>query len=524
MQSSEAYARRWLVLAVMATTLVMLNVDNTILNVALPSLVRDLHATTSQLQWIVDSYILVFGGLLLTGGSLGDRLGRKWIFIAGLSIFGLGSAVSAIASSADQLIFTRAFMGIGGAMAMPATLSIITDVFRVPRERAKAISIWAATAGIGLAIGPLAGGWLLSHFWWGSIFLVNVPIVGIGILASIFVVPNSKDEAISAPDPIGSLLSIATLGIGLWAIIEAPIKGWASSAVIGAGGLAIIGLVLFLYLESRSSHPMLKLEFFKKPRFSMAASAIAITFFSLAGGLFLITQYLQFLRGYSPLKAGVVLLPLAVGMIIFSPISAKVAHHIGTKIVVATGLIVTTIATLLVSRLNSTTGLAILLPEIGLFGVGLALTMPPSAESVMGSVPRNQAGIGSATNGTLIQVGGALGVAVLGSVLNTLYASGLYSHSLYRALPSGAAKIVKSSLGGAQYVVAKLPLSIRASLSHEANNAFIFAFSHTLPIASAVALLGSVLVVIFLPARNSSEHPPESFAIPGQQLERGKQI
>jgi EmrB/QacA subfamily drug resistance transporter len=505
MDAERIQRLRWATLAVLSVSLIMLNLDNTILNVALPTLVRDLHSTTSQLQWIADSYTLVFAGLLLTGGSLGDRLGRKWIFMAGLFVFGLGSVLSAFSGSSDTLIVTRGFMGIGGAMAMPATLSIITNVFTVPKERAKAIAIWSGASGLGIALGPITGGWLLSHFWWGSVFLVNAPIVAAGILAAIWIVPNSKDVNIPKPDPVGSLLSIVALGTILWSIIEAPSKGWSSAPIVTGFVVGGFLLAVFLVWESKISHPMLRLHFFENPRFSMAASSIAIAFFVLGGASFLLTQYLQFVRGYSPLKAGALFLPLAGALLVLSPLSANVAHKFGTKVTVAFGLSVIGISAFMISLFTTSTSLLSVELTMGLVGVGLAFTMPPSAESVMGSLPRAQAGVGSATNGTLIQVGGALGVAILGSLLATSYSTHLSALRFFSMVPAQLRPVLKSSVGSALIAARSLPSSVGSQIASGGKGAFVSALSSSLLVAVGVAVLGAVLVLLILPARARGE-------------------
>ncbi len=297
----RVYQRRWWTLAVLCLSLMVIGVDNTILNVALPTLVKDLNATTSQLQWIVDGYTLVFAGLLLTAGSLGDRFGRRRALSVGLAIFGTGSILSALAASPEQLIFMRCLMGIGAALIMPATLSIVTNVFRVPAERARAIAIWAGVSALGIAIGPLAGGYLLEHFYWGSVFLVNVPIVLLALVAGYFLVPDSKDPSAPRLDPIGAVLSIVGLTALVWSIIEAPTKGWGSTSTISGLAVALIILGAFAAWELHSDHPMLNVGFFKNPRFTAASQAITLTFFALFGSLFLITQYLQTVLGYSAL-------------------------------------------------------------------------------------------------------------------------------------------------------------------------------------------------------------------------------
>src|SRR5688500_6293243 len=283
----------------MCLSLMVIGVDNTILNVALPTLVRDLGATTSQLQWIVDSYTLVFAGLLLTAGSLGDRFGRRRALSVGLLVFGLGSVASALAGSAEQLIVTRALMGVGGALIMPATLSIISNVFTEPAERGRAIAVWAGCSAMGIAIGPLSGGWLLEHFWWGSVFIVNIPIVLLALTGGRLFVPESKDPSPPGLDPLGAVLSIVGLGVLVWAIIEAPVQGWTDPTTLSAFLAAAVLVAGFIAWELHTDHPMLDVHFFANPRFSAASTAVTLVFFALFGSTFLQTQYLQFVLGYS---------------------------------------------------------------------------------------------------------------------------------------------------------------------------------------------------------------------------------
>src|SRR5450755_3846540 len=330
-----AASRRWIALAVLCISLLIVSLDNTVLNVALPTLVRDLHATSSQLQWVVDSYVIVFAGLLLVAGSLADRIGRKRTFLAGLAAFAAGSTWAAFSGSVAMLIAARASMGIGAALIMPSTLSIITDMFREPGERQRAIGLWAGTSGVGIALGPIIGGLLLARFWWGSVFLINVPIALIGIGCGVLLVPDSKNDAALRPDLAGALLSIAGLGLLLWSIIEAPTRGWSSPLVIGAGlaGLAVLGG--FAAWERASSHPMLNLDFFRARSFSGAVTSVGLATFGLFGALFVLTQFLQFNLGYTALQAGVRVLPAAASIAVVAPLSAVIVRFAGTKLTVA---------------------------------------------------------------------------------------------------------------------------------------------------------------------------------------------
>ena len=416
----RAYERRWLILAVLCFSLLIIVLDNSILNVAIPTIVRELHATNSQLQWIVDSYTLVFAGLLLTAGALGDRFGRRGALQTGFAIFGLGSILSASAGSANQLIATRALMGVGGALIMPATLSIITNVFPAG-ERGRAIGVWAGVAGLGAALGPLTGGFLVEHFYWGSVFLVNIPIVIFGLIAGVLIIPTSKDPSAPRLDPIGAVLSIVGLTALLYAIIEAPSDGWgATNIMIGF----IVGIVLlgsFVLWELHTDHPMLDVRFFENPRFTAASGSITLTFFAMFGAIFLLTQYQQFVLGYSPLQTGVRMLPFAAAMMITAPTSARLAERVGTKVLVTTGMVIITLVLLSMTTLQVDTPYLTLGIRLFLFGLGMGLVMAPATDSVMGSLPLAKAGVGSAVNDTTRQVGGAMGVTIVGSVLASTY-------------------------------------------------------------------------------------------------------
>jgi EmrB/QacA subfamily drug resistance transporter len=347
----RVHERRWAILGVLCVSLLIIVMDNTILNVAIPSLIRDLGATNSEIQWIVDAYVLVFAGLLLTAGSLSDRFGRKGTLQLGIVLFGIGSAAAAMSSSAEQLILTRAFMGIGGALIMPSTLSILMDVFRDPRERGRAIAIWAGFSGLGVAIGPITGGLLLEHFSWSSVFWVNLPIGIVALVLGAFLVPTSRDPRQSRLDPVGAVLSIVGLGTLLFGIIEGPAKGWTDGAVLGAFGIAALCLVGFLVWERHTAHPMLDMSVFRNPRFSAASATITMVFFALFGSLFLMTQYWQLVHGYSPLEAGVRLLPHAATMMIVAPLSARLVERVGTKRAVVTGLTLVATGLLLLSTI-----------------------------------------------------------------------------------------------------------------------------------------------------------------------------
>jgi EmrB/QacA subfamily drug resistance transporter len=502
--------RRWIVLAVMCLSLLLIVMDNTIVNVAIPSLQRELGASTSQLQWVVDAYILVFAGLLLTMGSLGDRFGRRGALAAGLAIMGVGSILSALADSADQLIGTRALMGVGGALVMPATLSIITNVFTDRRERGQAIAIWAAMAGVAVAIGPVTGGWLLEHFWWGSVFLVNVPVVVVALIMGQLFVPTSRDPSAPPVDVIGALLSIAGLVSLVWAIIEGP-NGWTDPAVIGAFVAAAVLLTAFFLWERHTRYPMLDMNFFRNPRFSAASGAITLTFFAMFGSLFLLTQFLQSVLGYTALEAGVRLLPMAAVQIVVAPASARIVERVGTKLVVAAGLVTGTLGLLLASQLEvGASYVGDVLPALVVLSAGLALVMPPATESIMGSLPPAKAGVGSAVNDTTRQIGGALGVAVLGSVMSSTYRPRVsdFIASAPVPVPKDVAAAVTDQVGAAFGVAERLPAPIGDQLRDVAGRAFVDGMSVAFIIGAAALALGAVLVALFLPARAHDHDGP----------------
>jgi EmrB/QacA subfamily drug resistance transporter len=503
-------AHPWAVVVVLCVSILIVNVDTTILNVALPTLVRRLHATTSQLQWIVDAYAMVLAGLLLVGGSLADRFGRKRFFLLGLTVFAGGSIGSAFSGSVHVLIACRAVMGAGAALTMPSTLSIINDVFRDPAERARAIGAWAGTSGLGIAIGPIAGGLLLARFWWGSIFLVNVPIVIAGIIAAVAIVPDSKNPAVDRSDPGGAVLSIAGFGLLLWAIIEAPTEGWTSPIVVGVGLASLTVLASFVVWEARSRHPMLRLEFFADRRFSIAAASETLALFGLLGALFMQTQFLQFDLGYSPLQAGLRILPIAALLGVTAPASPLLARRIGPKLTAGAGLVAIAGGLWQIAAISTvTTTYGDVVPGMMLIGLGAGLLIPTATNSVVGSVPRGNAGVGSASNGVAFQVGGALGVAVIGSVLSTRYQDRMSTALAGRHVPATAAHAIIGSLGGALTVASDVGGTTGKLLAHAARAAFMSGGKTSLTVAAGVALGGAVLVLARLPSR-AARHEPDS--------------
>jgi EmrB/QacA subfamily drug resistance transporter len=492
----ELYAKRWWALLVLCLSLVIIGMDNTVLNVALPTLARDLHASESQLQWMVDAYVLVFAGLLLTMGAIGDRFGRKLALNVGLVVFVIGSLGSAFAGSAALLIAARAFMGLGGALIMPSTLSIITNTFP-PHERGRAIGIWAGVAGLGIVLGPVVGGWLLGRFWWGSVFLINVPIVATAILAGWALVPDSRDPNATPLDPVGAALSIAGLATLVYGIIEAPRYGWTNVHTLAAVTIAAVLLATFIAWEFRNEHPMLQISFFRNPRFSAANVSITLVFFALFGTIFVLTQYLQFVLGYTPLQAGVRVMPIAT-MIVAAPVSARLVEKFGTKAIVAIGLSLVATALWLASTVGPTSGYGLVAIVLPILGIGMGLTMAPATESIMGSLPLAKAGVGSAMNDTTRQVGGALGVAVVGSVVSSSY-TGAIAPALH-GLPAPAVAAASDSIGAA-FAVSRQAGPAGAPIFEAAKTAFTHGMGSGALVAAIVAGVGAVVALFFLPSR-----------------------
>jgi EmrB/QacA subfamily drug resistance transporter len=482
--------RRWWTLVVLCVSLLVISLDNTILNVALPTLERDLHATSSHLQWIVDAYMLVFAGLLLTAGALGDRFGRRRALTFGLAVFGLGSALSALAGSAGMLIASRALMGVGGAFIMPSTLSILTATFPA-HERAKAIGAWAAVSGLGIAIGPVAGGWIVEHADWSWIFLVNLPFVAAALLAQRPLVPESRDPAAPRLDLPGFALSTAGLVALVWAIIEAPAWGWTDGRILAGCAAAVLLIGAFVAWERRTPHPMLDVRLFRNPRFSAASGAISLSFFALFGSIFFLTQYLQLVLGYGAFEAGLGVLPVAAAMVVASPLSARLGARLGAKVVVAGGLALIAAGLYVITGFAVDSSYGIVAVSYATLGLGMGLAMTPATDSIMGSLPLAKASVGSAVNDATRTTGGALGVAVLGSILS----------SGYRGDMDGAPAAAHDSLAGALAVAARVGDD---HLVATAQNAFVGGMHAAALVAAGIALAGALVALAFLPSRETA--------------------
>ncbi len=496
--------RKPLILTSLLLAAFVINLDTTIVNVALPTLVRELHASNSQLQWVVDAFNLLFAASVLAAGSLSDRFGRKGMLLAGLSVFGLASLAGGLTDSPGQLIAARAVMGIGAAMVFPSTLSLLTNVFTERRERALAIGLWGAITGVAIALGPIVGGWLLELFDWRSIFFAMTPIAAVaGVLVTRYV-PTSGDPHAPRTDRGGFALSTAMVGLLIYTIIEAPSHGWASARTIGSFALTGLLVAGFVAWERRTERPMLDLSLFRNPRFTAASVSVAISFFALSGFIFLVTQYFQFLKGYGPLSTGVRLLPVATLVAISSVLGTRLAVRFGTKLVVATGLLLMAAFYGWVTTAAAGTGYGTIAAQMVMLGTGMGLTSAPATEAIMGVVPKAKAGVGSAVNDATRLLGGTLGVAVIGSVYASLYASQL-ANTLPGGLSATVTRTAYESAGAALTAAGELGHAghpaLAAEIHNAANSAFFSGFHTANWVAAGVAAAGAVMALALLPAQ-----------------------
>lgn len=473
--------------------------DTIIVNVAIPTLQRELEASSSALQWIVDAYILVLAGLVLTMGSMADRFGRKRWMQIGLIILGLSNIFGAYSQNTEQLIAARALMGFGAAMIMPSTLSIIVDVF--PREeRARAIGIWAGIAAISVPLGLIIGGALLENFWWGSIFLFNVPIIAVSVLAGAFLISESRLDVPPKIDLIGVALSVSALSILIFALIDAPSRGWLDPLTIGLFVGAFILGSLFIVYELRSSHPMLDIRLFKNARLASGAGANALGSVAFIGFLFIFTQYLQFARGFSPLEAGLGLVPRVLRFFTGTVLAPRLMARLGTKVVAAGAL--TLVAAMLVgiSFVQTGTDYWLIGAVLSFLGLGLSHMFVASTDAMMGAVPEGNSGLGSAINNLTRQVGGAMGVAVLGSLLTSIYSKKITS--AVTELPRELAATARDNVSAAVQAAASLEGEAGDALRDAAGIAFMDGFGIAMLTAAGAALAGALLLLRFMPARD----------------------
>ncbi len=499
MSDSRVHARRWWILAVLIVSLFTVNLDNTILNVALPTLARNLNATISQLQWMIDAYVLVFAGLLMAAGALGDRFGRRRVLLAGLGIFGLGSLASAFAGSADVLIPLRALMGFGGALITPSTLSITRSVFDQD-ERPKAIAIWTATAGLGIVAGPVLAGLLLDHFAWGSIFLINVPVALVAVSGTIALVPETRASDAPSLDLPGVLFSVGALAGLVYGTIEAPSQGWTAPSILAAYAVAIASAVAFVVRELLANQPMLDIRIFARKELSGGVVAVLLSSLGMMGSMFFVAQYLQSVVGFSTLETGISVIPLALAMAVAAPISALFSRQIGARTTVSVGLAMVAAGLVVMAQVSQASGYLPIAVTLALVGGGMALAGTPVTTLMIAAVPPAKAGVASAINSTARELGSALGVAILGSIAAPVYAARV--EPAVRMLPESAATAAQGSLTGAVAVAGYLPEPARDALASLARTAFVAGMTAAVLVGALVALAGAALAFGLLPGRD----------------------
>jgi len=498
------HPRRRQILLVLCLSLLVVVIDNTVLNTALPTLARVLHAGTSSLQWITDAYTLCFAALLIPAGALGDRYGRRRSLLGGLAVFALGSTAAAFASSTGMLTGARVVMGLGAAFIMPATLSILNAVFP-PKERPQAIAAWSAVTGIGIVIGPTLGGLLLSHFWWGSVFVINIPLVALALAGVILTVPETAEPGGRRLDLPGAVLVGGALFAIVDAIIEAPGRGWTGTATLAeiTAGLAALGI--FAWWELHIAHPLIDLRIFASRAFSTAAASVTVIFFALFGSLFVLTQYLQLVHGYSPLSAGLRALPFALAVGAMSPLSPILAKRFGTRVIIPAGMALMGLGLLDLSTAGVHTAYPPLALAVAIMGAGMGLVMAPASTTIMTTVPARQAGAGSAINDTIREVGGALGIAIIGSLAAAVYRSRLASVLATAHTPGPVAHQATSSVAAADSIGRHAGGLQGSELVGAAHSAFVNAMAMGMRVAAGVALVAAIGAVFALPPRRKPQ-------------------
>ncbi|MBB5957945.1 EmrB/QacA subfamily drug resistance transporter [Saccharothrix tamanrassetensis] len=477
--SDNRHPRRWWILVVLCLSTLVLVIDNMVLTVAVPPLTADLEASAQDIQWVLDSYMLVFAGLLLTAGSLADRFGRRKVMVVGLALFGVASVVATVASSPGELIAARVVMGVGGALVMPSTLSILITVFDED-ERRKAMAAWSAVAMVGLIGGPVLGGALIAWFWWGAVFLINVPVAVLAIVAALWLMPESRGPW-QKPDPLGAVLSAVGMTALVWMIIELPQHGFAHPDTLVALAMAVLGLAGFVVWELRTSSPMVPLELFRNRDFSGGSLSLTLVQIGNGGLLLVLTQYLQFVLGYSPTQAGLAFIPMALASLVFNSLGAALGSRVDNRTPAVGGMVVMAAGFGLLATLTTGEGVATLVTALVLLGAGGGLAMPAAIAALMGAVPPAQAGVGSALNDTIQQMGAALGVAVLGSVV-----AGSYTAAMPSSVPERARQSIGDAMGTGDAVVAD---TARAAFSDAMSTAFV---------AGAVGVLAAAVLAAFV--------------------------
>ncbi|MEV5413710.1 MFS transporter [Thermopolyspora sp. NPDC052614] len=490
--TAAPHPRRWWILLVLCLSLLVLVVDNTVLNLAIPSLMRDLGASPSDVQWVIDAYVLVFAGLLLTSGGLSDRFGRRRMLVIGLTVFGAASLLATLAQEPWHLVAGRALMGVGGALVMPSTLSILITVFD-ESERRKAIAAWSAVAMVGVIAGPMLGGFLLDNYYWGSVFLINVPIAVVAVIAAITLMPESKGPA-RGLDPVGVLLSITGMTALVWVIVNGPVHGWTANGVPVAAVVAAVALVAFVWWEARVPQPMVPLGLFRNRSFSGACFSVVLLSFGAGALLLALTQYLQFVLGYDVLTAGLALLPYAVAAALFNAVGAGLGQRVSNRTLIVVGLAIMAGAFAMLATLEVSDGYGTLITALLIMGVGGGLAGPAAYTTLMGAVPPEHAGVGSALNDTVQQVGLALSIAVLGSVL-----AGVYTASMPPSAPAAARASIAQGVATGD-----------AALARAAKSAFLEAMSVGAYVGIGFTLAAAVVALAVLRAPSTPISPDKT--------------
>jgi len=493
----------WISVVFLCLTVLILAIDDGILNLALPAISQEFQASTSELLWTISAYMLSFAALLLTMGALGDRFGRKRLFIAGLALFGVSSLVAVFSTSMIMLITCRAFMGIGGAIVFPQTLSIIRAIFPDPKERALAIGIWAGAFALGYGVGPVVGGILLERFEWYSIFILNIPVAVIGLTGGYIFIQESRDVSAPKLDLVGVVLSIVGLFVFVYGIIEAGEEGWTEPLVIAWLVSGALVLIFFVFWEKNVKHPMMPLEFFRNMSFTGANVAMTLASFGMGALLFFLSQYFQSVQGYSPLAAALRLLPCASIVFVASMVAPLLTRVIGVKFPVGIGVLIGGGGLFYLSFATTDTPYLEILTAMCILGVGFGFAWSPAADSVMGSLPENKAGIGSAMDGTTQQIGGALGVAVLGSMMNMAYLDKMEASGLAAILSEEDYESIESSIQTAHETVkyGQFPDEISQQIITESSSAFTAGMSDAMLIGALVMVAAAVITLIILPTR-----------------------
>jgi EmrB/QacA subfamily drug resistance transporter len=497
--------RRLAVLLTVCLAVFAINLDTTIVNVALPNLAQQLHATTRDLQWIVDGYNLAFAALVLTAGSLGDRFGRRPMLLTGLTGFAAASTLGALATGAGALVAARFVMGTFAALIYPTTLSIITNAYPDRTQRAKAIGVWGAVTGLGVAVGPLTGGLLLAHFWWGAVFLALVPVAVVAAVLAAVLVPESSDPAAARLDLPGLATSSAAIGLLVYTIIEGPDRGWTSPWTIGGFAATVLLAAVFVTVERRTATPMLDVTLFRTPAFSAASGAVTVAFFALFGFIFLITQYFQFIRGYSTISTGVRILPVALTIAAGSIAGARLAGRLGTRTLVVTGLALFGTAFAWVAVSPADQPYLQIAAQMVLIGTGIGLTSTPATESILSVLPPAKAGVGSAVNDATREAGGTLGVAVLGSIFTSIYAHHL-AHTNITALPHQVVTAAQHSVGAAITAATHTAPSLSYQLLNDVHASFMNGL-HTASLVAALICWAGAAGALALPGRHHIRAP-----------------